>query len=108
MLRRLNFATATAASGYLIQKAYCETKAQNVASPLAALHEAILSTPLGRRYTAASPLGGSAWALSFTSLDLRSGTKAAQTQVVSAKSRSVESAFDLWYAKAGPEPTAVM
>lgn len=72
MLRRSRLLTAaTAATALIVQQNLAEAKA-SLGTSLPALHEALLTSPAGRRYAAAAPLGSSlSWALSFASQDLR-------------------------------------
>lgn len=78
---RATGSAAAAATAFAVQKLATEAQAQAPPS-LRNLHEALITTPLGRRYTGATPLGGSSWALSFSTSDLRSKTSVSQVQVV--------------------------
>ena len=76
---------AAAASALTLQLAASHASAAALSGqqpPLRTLHESLLSGPAGRRYTRASPLGGSLWELVFSATDLRTKSRAMQSQVV--------------------------
>ena len=82
-LFRSHRALAVAASAITLQAA--STHADAAVAPsggLRALHEALTTGPAGRRYTRASPLGGSLWELTFTTQDLRTKSRQVQSQIV--------------------------
>ena len=82
---------AAAASAIALQAAStCGADAAAVPSPLRSLHEALATGPLGRKYVRASPLGGSLWELSFATQDLRTKSRAAQSQIVDLDRRATD------------------
>jgi hypothetical protein len=87
--RQLALTAATAVSALAVSKFPADAKA--APTTLRSLHEALATGPLGRRYTAASPLGASSWALSFAASDLWSNTRSVQVQVVDLETNSVGS-----------------
>ena len=85
--RQLALTAATAVSALAVSKPPADAKGAPIS--LRSLTEALATGPLGRRYTAASPLGESSWVLSFATSDLWSNTRAAQVQMVDLETNSI-------------------
>ena len=68
MLRMRSLVTAATAATAL---SLVTARASENKAALPTLHEALITSPTGRRYATASPLSGTSWALSFSSQDLR-------------------------------------
>lgn len=66
-----------------LSSSHANAAALTSSSPnLRTLHEVLCTSPIGRKYAKASPLGGSLWELTFAAQDLRTKSKSVQSQIV--------------------------